>query len=256
MVKIVKGLETDKWLPKDWRKCTFPILSEPAKTLNDIIGTAFLLRYEKVPYIVTANHVIENGNPVMAFSKKDKQLVSVSSSQLQQAGLHWIKHPAGLDLAAIPFLLPPSILSELDLLKITEDYWALQPNIKVGDEVAHLGYPEKGTSKYTNRSPCPYPQAMPGKITGFRQTNILMETASAHGASGGPVFLRRENKSPCLVGVVIEARMKGNHTRTAKAEYLNVTTALVASLIKDIMETEEMKKQIDEFIGKIFALRE
>jgi hypothetical protein len=77
---------------------------------------------------------------------------------------------------------------------------------------------------------------MPGKIIQFNKLHIIMETAAVHGASGGPVFLKMDNKSPCLVGVVIEAKMKGN-------KYLNVTTALFASLIKDILEAEEMKKQ-------------
>ena len=250
--KIEKAIETDKWLPKIWRKCTFPILNQPAKTLNDITGSAFLLCYEKVPYIVTANHVIENGNSVMAFSKRDKRLISVSSSQLQQEGLRWIKHPANLDLAAIPFLLPPLFLRELDLLKITDDCWTLQPNLKIGDEVVHLGYPEKGTSNFIDRSLCQLPQGMPGKIIGFKdRINIIMETASAHGASGGPVFLRRANKKPYLIGVVIKGRVKSNHSCIAEVEYLNVTTALVASLIKDIIETEEMKKQINDLIEKI-----
>jgi len=250
MARIVRNPETDKWLPKDWRRCTFPILKQPAKTLDDIEGTAFLLHYEKIPYIVTASHVIEIENPVIAFSKKDKQLVCVSSAYLQQAGLEWVKHPASLDLAAIPFHLPLSLVRELYVLSITEDKWASQPKIKLGDEVAHLGYPQKGTSRYCDGSPCIFPQGMPGTIIRLDGFEIIMRTAGAHGASGGPVFLRRENNSPLLVGVVTKEIVFGQQIRPTEAKYLNKTTALIASLIKDILESEQMKEQYrNRFIG-------
>jgi len=250
MAKIVRGTKTNEWLPWYWRKSTFPILSQPAKTFNDIVGSAFLLHYEKIPYIVSASHVIEMENPVIAFSKKDRQLVCISSSFLQQAGLKWIKHPAGFDLVAIPFHLPLSLVRELDVLSITEDKWASQPKIKLGDEVAHLGYPQKGTSRYCDGSPCIFPQGMPGTIICLDGFEIIMRTAGAHGASGGPVFLRRENNSPLLVGVVTKENVFGQQTRPTEAKYLNKTTALIASLIKDILESEQMKEQYrNRFIG-------
>ena len=255
MVKIVRGTKTDEWLPKNWRKCTFPILSQPAKTTNDMSGSAFLLNYKRINYIVTAGHVIEIENPVIAFSKKDRQVVSVSSFDLQETGLRWIKHPAGFDLAAIPFLLPPSCAKELDVLKITEDFWTLAPQIKVGYEIAHLGDPEKGTSIYSDGSLSIFPQAMPGKIIRFNTCTITMRTAGAHGASGGPVFLRRNNSSPYLIGVVTEATMFGKPTRPAESEYRNETKALVASLVKDILESEEMKQQFDSWMEGLASNR-
>jgi hypothetical protein len=118
--EIVKGTNTNKWSPCYWRKSTFPVLRQPAKTLNDITGTAFLLRYKEMDFIVTASHVIEMKNPVLMFSKKgtqpsNMQSITVSSTDLHQKGLDWIKHPAGLDLAAIPFCLNSSLASELDV---------------------------------------------------------------------------------------------------------------------------------------------
>jgi len=257
MAKTVRGTKTDRWLPKNWRKCTFPMLSQPAKTSNDIAGSAFLLHYKKVPYIVTAGHVIEMENPVIAFSKKDRQVVGVSSSYLGQAGLRWIKHSAGFDLAAIPFHLPLSLVKELDVWLITENQWTLQPKIKLGDEVAHLGYPQKGTSIYSDGSPSTFPQAMPGKIIRLNPPYIIMKTAAAHGASGGPVFLRRENNTPCLVGIVTEARIFAKPTRPEEAKYLNETKALNVSLMRDILEAEEMKRQYENrWIGKSWLRRD
>jgi hypothetical protein len=251
MAKIERGTRTDAWLPKDWRKCTFPILSQPAKTSNDIAGSAFLLYYRKIPYIVTAKHVVEIENPVVAFSKKDKKVLGVSSSCLAQTGLKWIEHPAGLDLVAIPFHLPLSVVEQLDVLSIKEDQWTPQPKIKVGDKVAHLGYPQKGTSVYTDGARSIFPQGMPGKIIRLSPLYLIMRTAAAHGASGGPVFLRRNNNTPFLIGIVVEAKIFGKPMRPEESEYLNETKALPISLTKDIFETEEMRKQYENrFIGE------
>ena len=90
MHKIVKGTETNKWLPMHWRKGTFPILKQPANTFDDIIGSAFLLQYGKKPYIVTASHVIETVNPAIAFSTKDQKVISVTSSVFKELGLNWV----------------------------------------------------------------------------------------------------------------------------------------------------------------------
>ncbi|HSV49197.1 MAG TPA: hypothetical protein VLH35_02690 [Candidatus Acidoferrales bacterium] len=253
MVKIIKGTETDKWLPKELRKGTFPILRQPASTSNDITGSAFLLQYKKKPFIITAKHVIDVENPVIAFRKKNGQVIGVNSSSFQQVGIQWVKHPFGLDIAAIPFVLPLKLVGELDLGYITEDKWTPLTNIPLGGWVAHLGYPEKGTSRYSDGSPCILPQAMPGKIIKLNSIDFVMETAGANGASGGPVFLRSE-KGPSLVGIAIEARKIGQRTRPWEADYCNQTKALVISLIKDVLESEEMNTQFLQFGDKLVEM--
>jgi hypothetical protein len=241
MAKTVKATQTDQWLSQNWRKSTFPVLRQPAKTLDDITGTAFLLNYKSVPYIVTAEHVIKSENPVLAFARKDKQLITVSTSLLEKAGLAWVRHPAGIDLAAIPFHLPLAIVKELDLLQITEDKWNPQPKIKIGDPIVHLGYPQRGTSNYLDGSPCLFPQGMPGNIIALNSYTMTLRTAAAHGASGGPVLLRTESSGPRLIGIATEAKMAGQPTRPFEAVYLNETKATVISLIKDILESQQMK---------------
>lgn len=242
MVSIVKAVETDKWLPKEWRKCTVPILRQPAETTDHITGSAFILEYKQKLYIVTANHVVKSENLVMAFTKKTTEKVNVNFPNYQKAELKWIKHPAGLDIAAIPFYLPPELEKEIDFFPIPEAQWT-HPKIKIGDWVAHLGYPLTGTSNYLNKTPCYLPQGMPGRIIKCPKPYLIMKTASAHGASGGPVFLKVDNDKPYLIGVVIEARMKGNPLGIAKVQYLEETTALFATLIKDILESDEMVSQ-------------
>lgn len=246
MPKIVRGTETNKWLPSDMRKCTIPILVQPGKIPDDIRGSAFLLRHNKKEYIVTARHVTEIKNPVLAFSAKTHQPICVDFSYFQKKGLSWVNHPKGLDLAVMPFLVPQEFVDKLDLWFISEDKWTTPAKINIADEVAHLGYPEKGTSNYLGGKPSLFPQGMPGKVIKINQSEIIMNTAAAHGASGGPVFLRRKDMSPFLVGVVTETRMYGSPTCQIKAEYRNKTTSLVISQIIDILQTKEMKLQFNK----------
>lgn len=253
MPKIVKGTETNKWLPPHWRKSTFPILKQPAKTFDDIDGSAFLLQYKERPYIVTASHVIETENPIIAFSTKNQQVIPISSSNFEEMGLSWVKHPAGIDLAAIPFLLPLSVLKKLDLFYITEEKWSPQALFKINDDVAHLGYPEKGTSNYADGTRSLFPQSMPGKIIQIKSQHMIMETAGTYGASGGPVFLNR-NQTPFLIGVVTEEKMYGLRTRPEEAVPCNKTKFLAVSLLKDILEGKEIEEQIHRFGEKLFEL--
>jgi len=248
MVRLVSGTETNKWLPPIYRKCTFPILRQPAKTHNDIVGSAFLLHYRKIPYVVTAKHVIDVVNPAIAFSKKDRQVLSVCTSALEQAGLKWIEHPADCDIAAIPFHLPLRIVNVLNIKLITEEKWIIQRKFKEGSWIAHLGFPDGGTSNFSDGSSSVFPQAMPGKIMKIMigtRARFVMETAGTFGASGGPVFLREENNTFSLIGITIKETMLGKHTRPSEAEPLNKTTALPISLVKDIFESEEMVKQYE-----------
>jgi hypothetical protein len=61
---------------------------------------------------VTAGHVIKIENPVIAFGEKDRQVVSVSSFDLQETGLRSIRHPAGyhkkylFNVKHVPSLFP------------------------------------------------------------------------------------------------------------------------------------------------------
>jgi hypothetical protein len=253
MAKIVKRTETDKWLPKEWRKCTFPILRQPAVTSNDITGSAFILQYKNKPFVVTAKHVIEVENPVIALRKKNGQVIGVNSTSFQEVGVQWVKHPFGLDIAAIPLALPLNLVKELDLAYMTENKWTPLANIPLGGWVAHLGYPERGTSRYSDGSHCIFPQAMPGKIIKLNSTDFIMETAGANGASGGPVFLKSE-KGPSLIGIAIEARKNGQKTRILEADYCNQTKALVISLIKDVLESEDMNTQFLQFGDKLVEM--
>jgi len=58
------------WLPQSWRLTAFPIAKEPAESANDIIGTAFLVRYEGKDYLISASHVVTYDGSYFVFPTK------------------------------------------------------------------------------------------------------------------------------------------------------------------------------------------
>jgi len=241
MARLVKGSETDKWLPKHWRKTTFPILREPASGPEDIVGSAFLIHYHEIIYVVSAKHVIDKDSLVVMMPTKEKKMLPIPLAALEEAGAKWIPHPAGLDLAAIPF--PDALLKRLDVRIIGEDHWVTQTKIMKNSEVVHLGFPEQTHAYYEDGTPAPIPIGMRGRIIGFQGLSIQMKTAGAPGASGGPVFLKREGASPLLIGVATNIKLIGKPTRPSEGKPLHETSTLPISLIKDILESKEMVEQ-------------
>jgi hypothetical protein len=220
-----------------------------ADSTGKIIGAAFLLEYRNLIYIISAKHVIDFDNPSMAFARKDGKVAGLKTSTLQRGGLGWLMHPGDLDLAAIPFYGPAKGIDSLDFMMILEDKWATQPIVKVGSRVVHLGYPEGRSLPYTDRKRSPFPLGMPGKVIKLDRQFIVMETVGLPGASGGPVFMKSDNK-PHLIGVTIEVKAFGKRTRPGGAAFLNKTKALPISLVKDILDSQEMKEMIRPFEGR------
>ena len=95
MVKYVNGKKTDEWLPKHWRKTTFPILREPAIGPDDIIGSVFLLQYQGAIFIVSAKHVIDSDSLVIVLPTKERKVLPIPLTSLEEAGAQWVHHPAG-----------------------------------------------------------------------------------------------------------------------------------------------------------------
>jgi len=215
-------------------------LLEPASGPKDIIGSAFLIQYRGIIYIISAKHVVEKDSLVIMMPTKEKKVLPIPLTSLKEAGARWIHHPAGLDLSAIPF--PDGILENLDVKIIGEDRWVTQIKIQK-DSVVHLGFPKQDHANYKDGTPASFPIGMPGKIIGFQPLSIQMKTAGAHGASGGPVFLKREGTSPLLIGIATNIKLIGKPTRPDEGEPLHETSAFPISLIKDILESKEMVKQ-------------
>ena len=160
-------------------------------------------------------------------------------------GLNWVNHPADLDISAIPIPFHLSVLKDLDIISIPENLWVNQLTLKVDSEVAHLGFPERGSSLYQDGSLSFFPMAMPGEIFKIKRPEIWVRTAASQGASGGPLFLKRSNNTPLLIGIITEAKAHGIHTRPDELEFLEEkTVGLFISLVKDIIESPKMVEMI------------
>lgn len=233
-----KRISTNDWLPRDWKKCTLPILEGPGKNFDEELrGTAFLLKYNNVIFVITARHVIEDlKNGRIAVPQLNKIWTSGSFQNFEKhlRGVRWILHPEGLDLVAIPFVST----QDFDVMPIDEQYWNLSPTIELGDCITHLGYPDKQHANYSDGTLAFYAVEMPGKIIETSQDFISTRSAGLHGASGGPLFLRRKGKSPLLIGVITTAKKKKN-------EFLYKTASISILNIIVILDSVEMKKQVE-----------
>lgn len=243
-IKRVSGDETDRWLGRITRKCTLPILERRQGTEHSFQGSSFVLRHNHVNYIVTAKHVIEKlRNPCILFPTIDRKWQSVSTIDMsRELGLKWIYHPDGLDLAAIPF----RILKNFDFIYIDEEMWNIKYSYKIGDHVAHLGYPNGDHANYTDGTQAFFAIAMPGEIINIDESRITTRSDGEGGASGGPLFLSRgESISPVLIGVILEAVL--NHS----GQYTYKTKSLPIRNVIKIFETKEMINQVKAFENKL-----
>jgi len=241
-VIVRKSNEITEWIPPFWFKCCFPILTLPARSNDNIVGACFLMMHKKIPYIVTAKHVIDVQNPVIAFTLKGRKNINIQTSYFNSLGLNWISHPNGLDLAAIPFHLPLQFVKRLDKFPITEDKWINSINYKPGDIIRNLGYPEKASSHYLDGTPSNFPQGMHGNIISVSNNAINFRSPAQFGASGGPVFVKSDI-GPYLIGVTNTTKILTTPSNPQEGVYLGETSAIPISSLKDIFNSQKMQTQ-------------
>ena len=232
-------LTSKEWFPNYLIKSGVPILTDPGLTIDDVIGTGFLLQYGKVNYVVTAKHVLDDSvNPMIGYHQTDGTLQQVSSDKLSKiAHLEWINHPGGLDISAIPF----SVKDYMDVQVIPKNDWNITTDMNKGNPVTHLGHPKGIGASYADGSSAFFTIAMTGIVLRGDQNEIITYTNGQGGASGSPLFLKRDNQSPQLIGMAYEAIL--NHER----EYQNKTRSLPIYHVKKILDSDPMKKQVTEF---------
>jgi len=238
---IIKETGLDDWLPAYWFQCTFPIVELKDNSKKEIVGASFLLLYRKIPYIVTAKHVINFENPIVRFTLRDKRTFDIESNYFRQLGLEWIPHQK-TDLAAIPINLPLKLVKKISKFPLKEEVWSDTIKLKNGDEIRHLGYPEQATTHYPDGKPSNYPQGMNGKIISVNTNEIVVRSPAQYGASGGPLFVR-STTGPHLIGVIVKTTVKTKPTNALEGEYQGVTTAIPIRYVRDILVSDRMKQQ-------------
>jgi len=194
------------------------------------------LRYKTANYVVTAKHVIENSrDPMIGYHKVDRTLQRTSADDLGKiAHLDWKFHP-DKDIAVIPF----PIQDYMDVSVIPENNWNIPINTNKENEVMHLGYPQGIGASYANGTLAFFPIAMSGSILESNSDIILTQTNGQQGASGGPLFLRK-NQTPQLIGIVYEAVL-------SNGTYQNKTKSIPIYHIKEILDSDEITKQVNEY---------
>jgi len=226
------------WFPAQWMKSTLPILEDPGLTTNDLQGSAFLLQYGNVNYLVTAKHVIEKlRDPMFGFHRINRKLERVSCHKFESIlGLKWIYHPSGLDIAAIPFPIKPF----MDVAVIEEKYWINAYKVPTGEIVTHLGYPLGLSSQYIDDSPSFFARAMIGNVLTANTQNIITTSPGAPGASGGPLFMKENSTSGLLIGIVIRA---GVLNRT----FVDKTISLPTYEVEQTLKSKEMQEEVKNY---------
>lgn len=166
-------------------------------------GTAFLLHYQRAPYLVTAGHVAKvlEGSPFVIRVNRNNR-----AELLPADDIRWVYHSDPLvDLAAIPFALPAKDSFQIKYLREdmigTREALAAE-SIDVGDlcytvGLFHLVHGQTRNMPMVHSGSIalmpPEGERIPvgNKATGKTDwvEGYLIESRAINGASGSPVFL-------------------------------------------------------------------
>ena len=234
-----RGKDTIQWLKSDRRATTIPISSAPALADKTIIGSAFFLQYESKFYLISAKHVIQDPHALLFFTK-ERAIATTLSATLQSGGIEWVPHPDGLDLAALS--VPWSIIGDKEVKVVPEANWNVKYDLKKGDEIAHLGYPERIHANFNDGQLGLEAVAMIGEVLGKEYGSIVVETDSDEGASGGPAYFDH-TLAPLVFGVATHVRRQEDPNDPGKFLKKNKTVVLPICHVKAILDSKEMATQ-------------
>ncbi|MGY5147889.1 MAG: hypothetical protein ACW9W4_07820 [Candidatus Nitrosopumilus sp. bin_7KS] len=228
-----------EWFPTQWLKSAAPVLTEPGNIVpTDTEGTIFYVEYQNNVFAVTATHVLDAcKNPMICYYDTGKKIHRISTSAFSDiVNLNWVHHPDNLiDISAIPF----TVKDYMDIHVICESDWNIPYSIEPNEKIIHIGYPEQLGATYADGALGYFPIPLIGTVMFYDSDRIVTNTNGQGGASGGPLFVKSKSNFPQLVGIV-----KSVPTLNPKQ---NKTLSLPISLIKDLFESEPMKKQVLDY---------
>lgn len=198
----------------DVRKCVvFLGFADPAAPGGIFcVGTAFLIAYDRVGYLVTVKHISQalGRDPFLVrVNKRDG-----TSENLEADGFEWFEHPdSTVDLALIP--LHVGLLRHYDINYLYADNLMLSPEqlkveaIGIGNMTYTVGLFRLLSGEKRNMPICHFGSiAMlpdderipivdwtdPSRERRIRVGGYLVESQSLSGLSGSPVFVRPEHE--------------------------------------------------------------
>ena len=228
------------WFPIQWLKSAAPVLTEPGKVVpDDNRGTVFYIEYQNVTFAVTAKHVLDAcKNPMLCYYDSNRHIQRMSSSIISKTvNLKWINHPDNsVDISAIPFI----VYDDMDINVIPETHWNLSCSLDPSDEIMHIGYPELYGASYADGTLAYFPVGLIGTVKFYDNVKIVTNTNGQGGASGGPLFVNNGSDMPQLIGIVYRSIPASDPKQ-------NKTSSLPISLLNDLLESEQMKKQFSSY---------
>lgn len=255
------------WLPEDFLKTI--VLFELPNEKDELVphGTGVLVNYNQIFILITCKHIALNPQTneeykglIVTLNTSDGQIARKSVSAIQeQFKLRWFYHSnESIDLAVSPIALEEG---KDDFKLISLDLFEKFLNIPLGEDVFFLGYPlGLGAANVSKLSPL----IRSGMVALKNSDKSFLIDANVYpGSSGSPVFykptLAQKDKGSVAIGnmramkfigivnsnisTVEEAiSRKTGRVRTVFEENSGLGTVFSATLIEEILETEEFKK--------------
>ena len=223
---------------------TYPLASRRA------FGTGFLVAMKDkrarggvVPVMVTSTHLVSSAGrgaiymPLRGFDAAGNLSVALLEVVPRRKGVpFYVKHPR-LDVAAFRVRFPVGVQVPLLLTLLEEKNLDSDEDLRAGEEVAFLGFPE-GQSTSLGM----FPVLRSGKVASLDQSlfglrSFLINGDVYPGDSGGPVFRLSKHGKPHVVGMVVE------RLSTTRRERFPLALAVDASAIKETLQLLAERKR-------------
>jgi len=233
------------FLSIDTQLCIVPITKDE-KFPENIVGTGFLIGFNGLSYVVTAKHVLKDlENPNIVFSDKKFEPWPIGTSVFSQFGITWIEHPDGIDVAAIPIILPAQIDKEINNRELAVKITISPEKILSESVVEHFGFGGKrtGKNKLTGK-PIATPAGIEGLFISGNSKEIIIRSSAEEGDSGGPLFIKQNEKSGTVIGVVSLTSKLTTVTNPHQGQYTGKTTAIPIMESFKILNSDKMKNQV------------
>ncbi len=223
-------------------------------------GTGFLLKFDNVPYIVTAKHVIDDQSKELGiiFNSKDDKIFGIKAKEIKDKyNVDWVFHQnSEVDLAVLPCHLD----EDADYKTFTTEKICYINQISLLDEVFYFSF--QPNVLIDNISPI----VRVGHISLIQKDKTLIIDGGAFpGNSGSPVFMKPfpyyfENNSFIFqtkpypfyfLGIVSQyipyedyaISVQTKQTRVMFQENTGLTVVSSSSLLDDIFKSIKFKNQ-------------
>ena len=164
------------------------------KTSDLKTGTAFFIEHENQRFLLTANHLFENGPGALeVFWQGNWEPIDVSFVASSASDIDLAVFKTDVEL---PEMLKPDVAS-----------WSIEPDLKLGEEVRFYGFPFELSTVLSNNATS-VALVKRGIVSGFfgapltsGDESFYIDAINNPGFSGGPVVCNRGNQY-AIAGII------------------------------------------------------